>query len=79
MSIAAPLRLEVRTESRTYPILIGRGLIDRTDSWTDLPASAQALIVSNTTVAPLYAARLQRVLAAAERPPAPARRRAARS
>jgi 3-dehydroquinate synthase len=47
---------------RSYDILIGSGLLDQADSWRGLPLAASAAIVSNTTVAPLYADRLQRVL-----------------
>ena len=43
---------------RSYAIHIGSGLLDDPASWTGLPASADALVVSNTTVAPLYAERL---------------------
>jgi 3-dehydroquinate synthase len=40
---------------RSYDIHIGSGLLADPASWAGLPASADALIVSNTTVAPLYA------------------------
>ncbi|MBI3367524.1 MAG: 3-dehydroquinate synthase [Burkholderiales bacterium] len=43
---------------RSYDIVIGSGLLDEPSSWRGLPASADALIVTNVTVAPLYAARL---------------------
>jgi 3-dehydroquinate synthase len=49
---------------RSYPIVIGRALIDAPVTWAGVPASAHALIVSNTTVGPLYAARLQAAIAA---------------
>jgi 3-dehydroquinate synthase len=48
---------------RSYNILIGRGLLADAASWAGLPAAADALIVSNTTVAPLYAAALAQQLA----------------
>ena len=41
-----------------YEILIGRGLIDEPVAWEGCPQSTQALIVSNSTVAPLLAGRL---------------------
>ena len=47
---------------RSYRIHIGSGLLDDPASWAGLPASADALIVSNTTVAPLYAGRLTAAL-----------------
>ncbi|MFV0601722.1 MAG: 3-dehydroquinate synthase [Brachymonas sp.] len=49
--------------ARSYPILIGSDILDQASSWDALPEAAQALIVSNTTVAPLYAARLLQALA----------------
>jgi hypothetical protein len=40
---------------RSYDIHIGSGLLADPASWAGLPSSADALIVTNTTVAPLYA------------------------
>lgn len=48
---------------RSYPILIGSGLLDDPAAFEDSVAGTHALIVTNTTVAPLYAERLERVLA----------------
>ena len=48
---------------RSYDILIGRGLLDQPGSWCALPKAASAVIVTNTTVEPLYAQRLQAALA----------------
>jgi 3-dehydroquinate synthase len=45
--------LNVELGSRSYPILIDAGLLDRPQSFGALPAR-DVLIVSNTTVAPLY-------------------------
>lgn len=39
---------------RSYPILIGRGLFGQTSTWSDLPKATQAVVVSNSTVHPLY-------------------------
>ena len=39
---------------RSYPILIGSGLIAQPLTYADLPQASQALIVTNATVAPLY-------------------------
>jgi 3-dehydroquinate synthase len=47
---------------RSYDIHIGAGLLGDPASFRGLPAAASALIVSNTTVAPLYAQRLQAAL-----------------
>ena len=52
---------------RAYTILIGEGLLDDPASWADLPNASSALIVTNETVAPLYAARLQAALAGRHR------------
>ena len=55
---ASPQRVAIALGERSYDIAIGAGLIDDPLSWQGLPESADALIVSNTTVAPLYAERL---------------------
>ncbi|MEN9436550.1 MAG: hypothetical protein RIR09_1205 [Pseudomonadota bacterium] len=49
---------------RSYRIAIGPGLLGNADTFADLPAGASALVVSNATVAPLYAQRLQHALQA---------------
>jgi len=48
---------------RSYNIAIRGSLFDNPLSYAELPKSASALIVTNTTVGPLYAERLQRALA----------------
>ncbi len=48
---------------RRYDILIGEQLLNAASTWANLPKAAAALIVTNTTVAPLYAQRLQAALA----------------
>jgi 3-dehydroquinate synthase len=59
-------RVEVSIDlgERSYPIWIGQQLISDPATWAGLPKAAAALIVTNTTVAPLYAQRLQNALAA---------------
>ena len=52
---------------RSYQILIGAGLLGDPASYDDVPASAHALIVSNITVAPLYAAALRGAIAVRHR------------
>ena len=47
---------------RSYDILIGSGLLAQPAAWDALPAAAAALIVTNGTVAPLYAAKLRAAL-----------------
>jgi 3-dehydroquinate synthase len=64
MSPASCERVAIDLGERSYAILIGTGLLDSTATWNAVPQSAQALIVSNTTVAPLYAQRLHSAIAA---------------
>ncbi|MDP3203898.1 MAG: iron-containing alcohol dehydrogenase, partial [Hydrogenophaga sp.] len=47
---------------RSYGIDIGSGLLDAAESYAHLPAAHSAMIVTNETVAPLYAQRLERAL-----------------
>jgi len=60
----APLQVHIELGERSYPIYIGSGLLAQPDSYAGLPRAAQALIVSNSTVAPLYAAKLKQALQA---------------
>ncbi len=59
----AAQRVTIALGERSYPILIGPGLLGQPKTYAGLPAAATALIVSNTTVVPLHAERLQRALA----------------
>jgi 3-dehydroquinate synthase len=63
MSPSATIHVPIALGERSYDIHIGCGLLADPASWAGLPASADALIVSNTTVAPLYASRLAAQLA----------------
>jgi 3-dehydroquinate synthase len=54
--------LKVELGSRSYPILIGDGLLDRADLLQQHVAARDLLVISNTTVAPLYLERLTRSL-----------------
>ncbi|MBI2307208.1 MAG: 3-dehydroquinate synthase [Rhodocyclales bacterium] len=54
--------LNVELGERAYPIHIGRGLVDRGDLIRPLLKQPRAMIVTNTTVAPLYLARLSAAL-----------------
>jgi 3-dehydroquinate synthase len=58
----APSNVRIALGERSYDIAIGAGLLDAAGSWDGLPPASAALIVSNTTVAPLYAARLRAAL-----------------
>ena len=52
----------IELAQRSYQIAIGSTLFDVPDSYAELPAAASAMIVTNSTVGPLYAARLQQAL-----------------
>src|SRR6187399_3142341 len=62
-SSEAPQRVRIALAERSYDILIGGGLFAQAAAWEGLPAAAAALVVTNTTVAPLYGARLRAALA----------------
>ncbi len=57
------VQVQIRLAERSYPIVIGSQLFDNPATWAALPRASAALIVTNTTVAPLYARRLQTSLA----------------
>jgi 3-dehydroquinate synthase len=54
--------LTIALGARSYPINIGSDLLASPATFAGLPAASTALIVSNTTVAPLYAAALYSAL-----------------
>jgi 3-dehydroquinate synthase len=58
--------LNVELGTRSYPILIDAGLLGRAESFVHL-AARDVLVVSNTTVAPLYMQRLRQSLGGARR------------
>ncbi len=55
-------QVRIALGERSYDILIGSGLLAQAATWDALPAASSALIVTNTTVAPLYAAKLRAAL-----------------
>jgi 3-dehydroquinate synthase len=61
-SAGAAVRIDLG--DRSYDILIGEGLLSSPLSLQALPRAARAAIVSNDTVAPFYAERLRKALAA---------------
>ncbi|WP_298828837.1 3-dehydroquinate synthase [uncultured Piscinibacter sp.] len=63
MSLFAPERVRIELAERSYDILIGSGLLGDRASYDGLPLGADAMIVTNTTIAPLYAERLRAMLA----------------
>ena len=48
---------------RSYPIHIGSGLLQQAEIWHSLPAASSAMLVTNATVAPLYADKLRAAIA----------------
>jgi 3-dehydroquinate synthase len=61
-TVASSVRVELG--ARSYPILIGPALLDAASSYEQLPPGHGCAIVSNETVAPLYAERLAKALRA---------------
>ena len=57
------LGVSINLGERSYPIAIGAGLLGAPSTYAALPQAATALIVTNTTVAPLYADALRAALA----------------
>ena len=64
-STARQVRIDLG--ERSYPILIGAGLLDDADAFQAVPAGSDAFIVTNATVGPLYAERLAGALAGRHR------------
>ena len=60
----APQIVRIGLAERSYPIAIGTHLFSEAEAYASLPQGYCALIVTNTTVSPLYAGRLESVLAA---------------
>ncbi|MFG6416212.1 3-dehydroquinate synthase [Roseateles sp. DC23W] len=63
MSASDTIRIHL-PDDRNYEIRIGTGLMDQAHSWQGLPKAGAAVIVTNVTVAPLYAQRLREQLSA---------------
>jgi len=63
-SSPASAQVRIHLAERSYPIAIGVNLLGSASTYEQLPKATTALIVSNTTVAPLYAARLTQALRA---------------
>ena len=58
-------RLELALGERSYPILVGPGLLDGGPELAGLAAGRQVAVVSNARVDALYGDRVRRALAAA--------------
>ena len=54
--------LRVELEEKSYPIFIGKDLLDQADLFGGFITSKQVMIVTNETIAPLYLERLQQSL-----------------
>lgn len=63
-SVTETLQVRIELGERSYPILIGEGLLAEASSFGRVGSANLALIVSNTTVAPLYAEGLKKTLLA---------------
>ena len=55
--------VQIALDERSYSIDIGAGLLAQASAWQGLPKAHAALIVTNTTVDPLYGAQLAAALA----------------
>ena len=62
MNSSTPQTVTIDLADRSYPIDIGSGLLDQPQTYAKLPNASQALIVTNSTVAPLYLQRLRAAL-----------------
>ena len=58
MTTPARNTLTVALGERSYPVTIGSGLLADADNWRPMLRGRHVLVVSNTTVAPLYLARI---------------------
>lgn len=56
------LQVNVELETRSYPILIGAGLLSEPSSYHPLQTGDKVMIVSNPTIAPHYLATVQQTL-----------------
>jgi 3-dehydroquinate synthase len=57
--MSAPTTVEVALDSRAYPIWIGAGLLADTARWRGAIRGRHVLVVTNSTIAPLYLERVQ--------------------
>src|SRR5437868_762262 len=55
-------RVHIALGERSYDILIGRGLLLDESAFAGLPSSDSAVIVTNTTIGPLYSQTLKTAL-----------------
>ena len=62
MSHSAFERISIDFGVRSYDIVVGSGVLDRNETYAGLPRGTSAVIVTNTTIAPLFAERLAATL-----------------
>ncbi|MCF8168159.1 MAG: 3-dehydroquinate synthase, partial [Rhodoferax sp.] len=62
MSTSEIQTVSIDLQQRSYSIAIGSGLIGNPKNYAQLPAASHALLVTNTTVGPLYAEALRGAL-----------------
>lgn len=60
--LSARTQVHINLAERSYPIVIGPALLGDPATYAQIPSASTALIVSNTTVSPLYAQQLQAAL-----------------
>ena len=56
-------QVRIQLADRSYPIVIGSGLLGQPKTYQNLPYASSVLIVSSTVIAPLYANQLREALA----------------
>jgi len=61
-SHTSPIQVPIDLGDRSYSIMIGSGVMSQSQTWSNLPKASTALIVSNTTVSPLYSKSLHEAL-----------------
>ncbi|MCM5678581.1 3-dehydroquinate synthase [Schlegelella sp. S2-27] len=61
---SATCEVRVQLGDRDYPIRIGSGLLSRPESYDAVPRGGVAVVVTNTSVAPLYASSVARAVSA---------------
>lgn len=55
-------RIDIDLGDRAYPVLVGHGLLDRRDAWSEWVPDGPLVVFTNDVVAPLYLDRLEAAL-----------------
>ncbi len=53
------LKIDIELGERSYPVLVGKGLLSQPDKWQHYIPGSKVLVVSNEIVAPLYLEKLR--------------------